>query len=151
MVNEQSNRRSGFREGRKIRLADGQMWTFVPPTGLEQWKGGSFANEFKGLMEAIVAAENESEQRVAELAFAIFLLNQNYCLLPADYERLLDYPAGSLESNDWEHSLHQLVQDHLDCFRDPTGGTLKAAQFLPKQGRFSRFVAMLRINLLFRW
>jgi hypothetical protein len=151
MVNERSSRRSAFQDGRKIRLANGQMWTFVAPPSAEQWKHGSSADEFKGLMQAIMAAENDSERRLAELAFAIFLLNQNYCLSPTDYEQLLDYPAGSPESSDWERSLHQLVQDHLHCFGGRTEVSLEAEPVLSKQRRFSRLAARLRINLLFRW
>jgi hypothetical protein len=150
MANEHSSRRSCFQDGKIIRLADGQMWTFVLPPRVERWKQASFANEYEGLMQAITAAEIESEQRLAELAFAIFLLNQNYRLSPTDYERLLDFPAESPESSDWKHSLHQLVQDHLRCFWGASGVTLDNGSVLSRQGWLSRFLARLRIDLLFR-
>jgi len=151
MVNEQSSRRSCFQEGRRIRLADNQMWTFVQPSRDEQWKHRSSVNEYQGLMQSIKDVENESEQRVAELAFAIFLLRQNYYLSPADYERLLDFPPESPESSDWQYSLHQLVQDHLRSFLGSSEGFLEDGPVLSRQGRLSRLVTRLRINLLFRW
>ena len=121
MVSEQSSRRSGFQEGRKIRLADGQMWTFIRPSIDEIWTHGSSANEFEDLMRAIQEAENDYEKRIAELAFAIFLLRQNYRLVPTELEQLrADFPPQSLEASNWQHSIHQLVQDHLDCFWGPS-------------------------------
>lgn len=129
MINEQFARRSCFQEGRKIRLADGQMWTFVLPPRDEQWQHGLFAHEFKGLMQAITAAEY-SDQPLAELAFAIFLLSQNYCLSPTDYERMLDFTPESPESSDWQHSLHHLVQVHLRYFWGSSGVSLEAGPVL---------------------
>ena len=151
MVSEQSSRRSGFQEGRKIRLADGQMWTFIRPSIDEKWAHGSSANEFEGLMRAIQEAENDYEKRIAELAFAIFLLRQNYRLVPTELEQLLDFPPQSLEASNWQHSIHQLVQDHLDCFWGPSRVSVENGPGLSKHGRFSRLAARLRTNLLFRW
>jgi hypothetical protein len=151
MVSELSSRRSSFHEGRKIRLADGQMWTFIVPPMDEKWPQGSSANEFEGLMKAIQEAENDSEQRIAELALAIFLLRQNYCLEPTDFEHLLDFPPQSLESSNWQHSFHQVVQDHLDCFWGPSKVSMENGPGLLKHGWFSRLAARLRNNLLFRW
>ncbi len=151
MVSERSSRRSSFQEGRKIRLADGQMWTFILPPMGEKWMPGSSADEFEGLMKAIQEAENAFEQRIAELAFAIFLLRQNYRLVPTDFEQLLDFPAQSMESLNWQHACHQLVQDHLHCLWDPGGVSLESGPGLSKHGRFSRLATRLRTNLLFRW
>ena len=88
---------------RKIRLADGQMWTFSLPPMVEKWTDGSSAIEYEGLMKAIGEAENADEERLLELSFAIFLLAQNYRLSPRDFEQLLVFPRHSVESINWQH------------------------------------------------
>ena len=94
MVSEQSSRRSSFQEGRRIRLADGQMWTFILPPMDEKWTHGSSANEFEGLMKAIREAEDAYEERIAELAFAIFLLRQNYRLAANGLRATAGFPPA---------------------------------------------------------
>src|SRR5437773_1040820 len=94
LLDELSSRRSSFRPGSPIRLADGQTWTLPAPPKAKEWMAAPFDAEYTGLIQAIMEAEDASEQRLAELAFAIFLLGHNYQLSPADYERLLGSSPG---------------------------------------------------------
>jgi len=151
MVDELSSRRSLFRHGRNIRLADGQTWTFPAPTTESQWKAAPFTAEYTGLIRALMEAENASEQHLAELAFAIFLLGHNYCLSPKDYERLLDFAPGSPASTDGQLAFHHISQEHLHSFLDTSGAGLDSRPVLPAQRRFFRLLAWLRHHSPFRW
>jgi hypothetical protein len=117
MVDELLSRRSPFRPGRKIRLADGQLWTLPVPGPEWSDKAHSNRHEYHGLICAIAQADDDAERCLAELAFAILLLDQNYCLTPADYQQLLEFPAKSRESAAWEIALGHLILEHLHVFQ----------------------------------
>jgi hypothetical protein len=151
MVDELLSRRSAFRSGRKIRLADGQGWTF--PSPIREWsdKAHSDREEYEGLIRAINEAEDDSEKRLAELAFAIFLLAQNYRLSPVDYQQLLDFGWESAESIAWRNSLRQLAQEHLHFFSSASGLPSEAVLLGTPQRRLSRLLEWLRANVPLRW
>ncbi len=118
--NEFSSRRPSFRSGSPIQLSDGQTWIIPsPPTELER-SSTPFKTAYVDIIKAIMEAEDSSEQRLGELAFAIFLLDQNYHLSPADYQRLLAPGTG-----DWQFAFHQIAQNHLYEFMDLYRGQLQ--------------------------
>jgi hypothetical protein len=150
MVDELLCRRSSFRPGSRIRLADGQAWAFPLPT--REWAGKAWpaAEEYTGLIQAMIEAEDHAERCLAELAFAIFLLEQNYRLSPVDYQQLLDFGPESQASNDWRFACHQLAQEHLVFLADARGFPLEMELVAATQSRFSRLRAWLRTNMPFR-
>jgi hypothetical protein len=151
LLDEPSSRRSSFRQGRRIRLADGQTWTLPACPKGSEWKAVPFRAEYTDIIRAILEAEDRSEQRLAELAFAIFLLGHNYHLSPADYERLLGSNPESPDSRDWHLAFHDLSQEHIHSFLNASGVSLVDRPFLPKEGKFSRLWAWLRNRLRSRW
>jgi hypothetical protein len=151
MVDELLSRRSSFRAGKKIRLADGQGWTF--PSPIREWsdKAHSDQEAYNGLILSISEAEDDSERRLAELSFAIFLLNQNYRLSPADYQQLLDFGCEARESIAWQIAIRQLTQEHLHfCSAAPVLPQQSELTSIP-QGLFSRVLTWLRTFMPLRW
>ena len=112
-VNELLSRRPSFRDGVRIRLADGEMWVFPAPPKPVESKSVLFGTEYMGLIQAIMEAEERSEQCLAELAFAIYLLKCNYSLTSADFEYLLGFSPESSESADSQVAFHLIAQEHL--------------------------------------
>jgi hypothetical protein len=151
MVDELLSRRSSFRPGQRIRLADGQGWTF--PLPIQEWsdKAHSDREEYYGLIRSIIEAEDDSERRLAELAFAIFLLSQNYRLSPLDYQQLLDFGSETSESIAWRTSLRQLSEAHTHCFSATLSVTPETDLCSTRQQRISRLVEWLRDNVPLHW
>ena len=150
-MDEASIRCPGFREGRTIRLADGQMWTLPAPPRASESITSLFGSEYPGLIQAILEAEDGSEQRLAELAFAIFLLGQNYSLSASDYSQLLAFPPESPELADWQLAFHHIAQEHVYAFLETSRFPLDTGPLPPRPGRFARLLAWLRNRLPFRW
>jgi hypothetical protein len=149
---EFSSRQSSFRQGKPIQLADGQTWILpAPPKGAERTAAESFGTDYEGIIQAILEAEDKSEQCRAELALAILLLGRNYRLSPADYEQLLCSTAQSPDSRDWQLVFHHFAQDHLDAFLDASSTNSKIRPLSGTQGRAYRLLAWLRSRLPFRW
>ena len=145
-------RRSSFRQGKQIRLADGQMWTFpAPPQEAEwtfpappqesEWKAIPFGAEYTGIIQAILESEDISERRLGELSLTIFLLGHNYHLSPADYERLLGTSAGSLDSKNWQLAVQQFTHEHIHSFVRASQVSLTAQRAAARGGRISRLLA----------
>ena len=152
MVDELLRRRSYFRDGRKIRLADGQIWTLPAPTTESEWTAAHLGPSIQVSSERSLEAENASGQHLAELAFAIFLLGHNYCLSPMDYERLLDFVPGSPDSRDAQRApFHRTSQEHIYTYLTTYGADLNGRQDLPTQRRSSRLMAWLRNHSPSRW
>jgi hypothetical protein len=151
MVDELLSRRSPFRPGRKIRLADGQCWTL--PSPIQEWsdKAPSDRDQYSGLIRSIAEAEDCSERRLAELAFAIFLLGQNYRLSSVDYQQLLDFGSESSESIAWQIAIHQLTQEHLHFFSGATVFPQQPGLVSIPQGLVSRLRTWLRTFMPLRW
>ena len=151
MLDEFSSRQSSFRQGRQIQLGDGQTWILPAPPKGSEWKAPPFGAQYTDLIQAILEAEDSSEQRLAELAFAILLLGHNYRLSPADYERLLGSTPECPDSRDWQRAFHHIAQDHLHSFLDISGVSSENRPILDTQGRSSRLLAWLRNHLPSRW
>jgi hypothetical protein len=111
---EAASRRASFRSGREIQLADGQKWTIPDPPRKSEAPAPSLGTAYTDIIQAILEAQDGSEQLRSELAFAIYLLEQNYHLSPADYRALL----ASRGSSDWQPSFHQIAEEHLHAFLD---------------------------------
>jgi hypothetical protein len=110
---EYSCRRPSFRSGNQIQLSDGQTWTLPAPPKKSERGGGAFADEYLKIIQAIVEAEDKSERSIAELVLAIYLLQSNYYLAPAEYQILLSSSPRARDSSDWQSSFHQIADKHL--------------------------------------
>jgi hypothetical protein len=127
------------------------MWTLPAPPTASELKGGLFGTEYAGLIQAIKEAESEADRRFAELPFTIFLLGYNYCLEPADYERLLAFAPESPELTEWQLTLERIAQEHVRSFDAVAGNTLDNRPLQPAPGRFTRLWLWLRNHVIFGW
>ena len=148
-MHERLSRRPSFRDGVKIRLADDQIWILPAPPKPSESESASFGTEYMGLLHAIHEAEDRSEQRLAELALAIFLLGYNYCLSPSDYEYLLGFTPEPPEPTASQLAFHHIAQEHLHSCLDACRGSWDSTPVVPTPGRISRFLAWLRNHLPF--
>jgi hypothetical protein len=151
MVDELLSRRSSFRPGKKIRLADGQGWTLPSPGREWSDKAHSDQEAYNGLIRSINEAEDDSERRLAELSFAIFLLGQNYRLSPSDYQQLLDFGSEASESIAWQVALHQFTQEHLHFFSSAPDCPQQTELASIPPGLVSRLLTWLRTLMPLRW
>jgi hypothetical protein len=117
---EFSSRRSSFRSGSPIQLSDGQTWIVPLPPQESERKAEAFGSAYTDIIQAILEAEDSSEQCVGELAFAIFLLEYNYYLSPADYQRLLASGTNAPSTINWQSAFHRIAQEHFHVFRELT-------------------------------
>lgn len=117
MRDELSCRRTEYRPGRAVLLADGQHWTFPAPTEGEPAGTGPFGPDYEALLRAIIEAEDQDERRRAELALAIELLACNYRLTTDDYAALLDFETGDPALPAVQAALGEIAYDHLRTFR----------------------------------
>ncbi len=117
MDDELLSRRSRFREGTQIRLADGQLWTFPSPPKASAREVSPFGTEYTGLIQALHEAGDRPEEVLTELALAIYLLGHNYSLSPEDYQRLLGTKSECPDPAGWQVAFHDIAQEHLRSFR----------------------------------
>jgi hypothetical protein len=103
MIDELALRRPAFVEGVRIRLANGQQWSFPdrPPHPEDQ--------ELIALLQAVDEAEDAHERLRGELALAILLLSRNYDLGPDDYQAILGYPQDDPAIAAMQTALHELA------------------------------------------
>jgi hypothetical protein len=100
-------------------------------------------------MKAIREAEDRSEQRLAELTLAIFLLGHNYLPSALNFEDLLTFVPDSPESAAAQLAFHRVAQEHLHSFFNASGVPWDRREVVPTQGRFSRLVGWLRNHVPF--
>jgi hypothetical protein len=151
MVDELLSRRSSFRPGKKIRLANGQGWTL--PSPIREWTGKAPSDReaYTGLIRSINEAEDNSERRLAELSFAIFLLDQNYRLSPVDYLQLLNFGSESRESVAWRIAIQQLTEEHVHFFSIAPDFPKQTELVSIRQGPVARLLVWLRTVIPLRW
>jgi hypothetical protein len=113
VIDEFLCRRPGFRAGREITLADGQAWTFPAPQSEAVSTECEVDTEYVGLVRIVWEAENPHERYLAELVLAIYLIELNYHLTPAELESLFTYPPGSPELAESQRAFDALARDHL--------------------------------------
>jgi hypothetical protein len=151
LADEVVKRRTSFSDGMKIRLADGQLWTFPAPTNVPDSEIASFGSEYPGLIQAIMEAESDSGRGLAELSFAIFLLGYNYCLSSADYVQLLSFAPGSQELNNWQSAFRSVADEHLHCFGARSEDSMESRQLRSSPRRSPRVLVWLRNHLPSWW
>ncbi|APW59916.1 hypothetical protein [Paludisphaera borealis] len=138
MVDELSRRRHNFQPGRKLRLANGQLWVFPTPRVPGDPTGFQADAEYRPLLDSVREADSDAERALAELALAVFLLSWNYDLSPSEYQELLSFPAGSPAVEEWRGNMSELACAHI-------GGPLLAKEpGMAYQGWFSRLLARFR-------
>jgi hypothetical protein len=151
LVDEPARRRTGFRNGTIIRMADGQMWTMPAPLTVLEQENPPFGTEYTDLIRAIEQAESRRERLLAELSFAIFLLGHNYCLSPADYEQLLGFSPDSPDLFEWQLAVRRVTEAHLQSLADASCLRVDRTPILPRQGCFWRLKAWIRDRISSRW
>src|SRR5258708_2794017 len=111
MVDEQAHRRPTFAEGVRIRLANGQAWSFPdhPPCKDDQ--------EHHAVLRGIIESEDAADRLRAELALTIFLLSRNYDLMPGDYRAILEFAPGDPALSEMQRSIHELAIDQIRGLR----------------------------------
>jgi hypothetical protein len=149
LADETLLRRSGFRDGTPVRLADGRLWTIPGPPKPSEWKKNQntpFGPAYSGLLCTIEQAERLEDRRLAEHSLAIFLLGFNYSVTSADYEELLGFAPGSAALTEWQSTIERITQEHLEslCYarsspRDEDDGSIP----IPP-GWFFRLLAWFR-------
>src|SRR5512135_1596035 len=96
-----------------IRLADGQEWIFPGP-GCDQGPVRAAAHDqYLGLIDSVLGAEDIWDRRRSELALAIHLICQNYHLSAADLQLLFTFPENSPELAEAQAALANLASEHL--------------------------------------
>lgn len=112
---ELASRRSTFRGGRGVRLADGRVWNLPDPAMVIRSLEDK-ARYFE-LTRAILEADEEPDRGLAEFALTIFLLNLNYDLSPADHQELLTFEPDSDSLLDWRRAACEIVEAHAEFAR----------------------------------
>ena len=122
-LDETALRKPGFAEGYKVRLADGQEWTFpkprfrfrpkIGPDGRVEVGGGpSFGPEYDQQFEVLfgVVESDGFEQLRVKLEMAVRLLQSNYELTANDLAELLVLEPGDQASEDrWDELVRVLM------------------------------------------
>ena len=121
---ERALRRSEFRDGPQVRLADGQLWTFPRPrlrirpirnseTGRIEVGGGSrFGADFDAIFDELIETPPEDSLARWALQFelASVVLSLNYNLTDDDLAELLDTDMESQDSTEmWKGILPVLT------------------------------------------
>jgi hypothetical protein len=124
LKDEISRRRTAFCAGCQIRLSDGQFWTLPASQESREPTGVASRVEYIDIIRAIMESEDASEQCIAKLALAIFLLHYNYDLAPDDYQRLLGSSTSQKSVSDWRSDFNQIAQEHVRAFLSYSGHSL---------------------------
>jgi hypothetical protein len=149
MRDERARRRSRFRPGIDLRLADGQVWSLPLPSGpLGEGDSALFHEgsestwddrNYAAIVRAALEAEDEGDVFRARLALAIHLLNWNYDLDADDFEDLLDDHGESRRRADLSRALNRLALAHLRPFTLTAMGD-SGRFFDPAQDDFRRVI-----------
>lgn len=114
MFEEATCRRPGFRAGREIKLADGQLWTFPAPDLLPEPGTNHQDDEYMGLLRVVCEAEDRPDRCLAELALAIHLIKLNYELSSSQLQSLFTFREASRELVDSQFAFDALAREHLE-------------------------------------
>ena len=144
MVDNRLCQRAGFRQGRLIRLADGQEWVFPNPESSQGPVQTAAHDQYLGLIESLLDADNIWDRRRSELAFAIHLICQNYHLGAADLQALFTFPEGSSELAEAQAAFADLASEHIR-YSIGSGAAPNTTSSPPQlRGKLARFIARLR-------
>jgi hypothetical protein len=136
MLDLMIQRRSGFRRGTSVRLADGNSWILADATPSES--EGSIA-AYNELIGAVAEADDPVDLLRAELAFGIFLLAENYVFPPLILGGLLGFPCAAPELAALQAGLHVAAIEHLRAFRPVSTSVSEASQPVRIFRRFGLF------------
>lgn len=122
MIQESDRRRPAFRDGPKVKLADGQEWTFPPPVTTIVFpvrdENGSFAAGGRGcygpahedMLDELYSLGNDQESNYKRMSIrldlAARLLLENYELTDREIGRLLRFDFANEDSlESWDDVL----------------------------------------------
>ena len=142
---ELASRRSTFRGGSGILLADDRVWNLPAPAAVVRTAEAENAARYSELLRAVREADGESDRGLAELALAIFLLGLNYDLSAADLQDLLAFEPESAALHDWRRNLSEIVASHLEFSRRPSARSDPEMFHHGGPRLFSRWLAWLRV------
>lgn len=120
MLDQRALRRTVYREGTGIRLADGQYWVFPPPPSPSAPEEAAVDPNYVPILDAILDAEDTAERLRSELILAIHLLGRNYHLGAGEFRELLGFPTGSQALAAAQEAFHELAAQHLRALRAHT-------------------------------
>src|SRR4051812_12212403 len=103
MIDERALRRPNYVEGKGIRLANGQVWSFPERPPLQD------DHELIAVLREIGESEDEPDQLRAELTLAILLLSRNYDLTPADYQAILGFDPGDPALEEMQRGVDEIA------------------------------------------
>lgn len=142
---ELASRRSTFRGGVGIRLADGQFWNLPGPAAVAP--RAEAESHYPDLLLALREADEEADRGLAVLALMIFLLNLNYDLDSAETRELLTFEPGSEALLDWRRESRAIAASHVEFQRrarsSPNSAVLGGRSAGPSR-LFSRWFSWLR-------
>jgi hypothetical protein len=105
MVDESVHRRATFREGKWLRMADGQDWSFPRPPA----PGADL--EFDATLRTLHEAESWDEALRAEFALAILLLSRNYDLMPREYEQIFGFGTRKADRSLFQSAFSGMISE----------------------------------------
>jgi hypothetical protein len=128
MPDEKTMRRSEFVPGVSILLADDHLWVFPSPDAkrfaqVQPLGAHSEQPDYQAIIRGMIEAEDISELLRAELAFAIYLLGQNYDLSPLAYQELFLFGSDDPRLETMRQSIRHLAQSHISVFYSVAGST----------------------------
>jgi hypothetical protein len=130
MVNEQTRRRPDFVEGTRVRMADGQDWSF--PDRLPSKDD----REHVAVLREIVEVEDRDELLQAELALTIFLLARNYELTPDDFAAILGFAPGDPAQPRMQAAVHALAMNQVRVLKHFADSNTRSPELPPNHGHF---------------
>lgn len=139
MREEKALRLPGFRLGAMVRFADGQeRMLSAPPEASEEPEDVGFGPDYQAMLIAILEAEGESEQRLAELCLTIYLLGRNYALDPEDFQSLLEQPPDDPTRTTLQAAIREIASLHVHSFlvrtRRPASARVHSPAILARSG-----------------
>jgi hypothetical protein len=127
MVNEQNRRRPDFVEGTRVRMADGQDWSF--PDRLPSKDD----REHIAVLREILEVEDRDELLGAELALTIFLLARNYDLTPDDFAAILRFAPGDPAQPRMQAAVHALAMNQVRVLKHFADSNARSSELPPNR------------------
>lgn len=136
-----TRRRSNFRPGRALRLADGQDWPVPEPKA-----SAGLDPAYQALLQAVIEADRPDELLRAELALGIHMLATNYDVPPLLLGALLDFPHGDVGLARFQDGLHEVAMDYVRAF-EPVVNPFAEPLYAPRIHRRFGFSARPKTSM----